>query len=541
MMNAFLDASQHPHHLASLGIKLSPGGDPNGVLNPSGDSSGGETASNSPGSVGTAMVQPLQPSPGEAPAHHPHLHPHYPPHPQSYPHHPHHPGTHAAMSAAHLGHHMPPPLHGGYSAARDYLMRREHEFNAAANPTTPESSGLGLFVHHHETATGPSIQQFTHHPSQHYPGHYPQDGRLGGPGATTHHHQYLPAPHLSVHHHQQQHHHHHPAMNHHPTIAGHPHGAFFRYMKTGSAGSASGVSGTPGIGHRQKMSCLWVEQESIPGLGKRLCGKLFDNLHDIVTHLTVEHVGGPEFTTHACFWQGCTRKGRAFKAKYKLVNHIRVHTGEKPFPCPYTGCGKVFARSENLKIHKRTHTGEKPFKCETPGCDRRFANSSDRKKHSHVHTSDKPYNCRVNGCDKSYTHPSSLRKHMKVHGMAMSDGGKLSGGYDSEGEESSSSGGSLSVTGHTDSPQPSQPVTSSTSTTPLSNGPASNGSNPNNNNNSSNNSNLQHHHLSDWYVCQPTAAMAPQHSPLSHHTAPPPGHHIGHHFSTLMHHQATAY
>merc|ERR1719483_1525463 len=162
---------------------------------------------------------------------------------------------------------------------------------------------------------------------------------------------------------------------------------------------------------KQEMTCEWIDQET-----KKMCNKVFGSLHEIVTHLTVEHVGGPEMANHTCFWENCPREGRPFKAKYKLVNHVRVHTGEKPFPCPFPGCGKIFARSENLKIHKRIHTGEKPFECESEGCDRRFANSSDRKKHMHVHTTDKPYTCRVRGCDKTYTHPSSLRKHLKIHG-----------------------------------------------------------------------------------------------------------------------------
>ena len=121
-------------------------------------------------------------------------------------------------------------------------------------------------------------------------------------------------------------------------------GAFFRYMRH------------PTGGLKQEVTCMWIEPDQ--PLPKKPCNKVFGSMHEIVTHITVEHVGGPEIANHSCWWQDCPRDNRPFKAKYKLVNHIRVHTGEKPFPCPFPGCGKVFARSENLKIHKRTHTGK---------------------------------------------------------------------------------------------------------------------------------------------------------------------------------------
>ena len=102
---------------------------------------------------------------------------------------------------------------------------------------------------------------------------------------------------------------------------------------------------------------MHVNEQMDAGSTERECGRRFTSVMELVAHLTVDHVGGAEQTDHSCYWRGCERINKPFKAKYKLVNHVRVHTGEKPFPCPYPGCGKVFARSENLKIHKRIHTG----------------------------------------------------------------------------------------------------------------------------------------------------------------------------------------
>ncbi|KAI9530099.1 Zinc finger protein ZIC 5 [Dissostichus eleginoides] len=300
--------------------------------------------------------------------------------------------------------------HSGYSSSRDFILRRE--LSASAMHALGDQHSSASSPHHHGMFISPTgayghaesgaHSLFTGLHDQGSPGahhHHALNGqmRLGIPGDI-----YGRPEHFG---HRPDHYgpsslHSYNSMNLNVNIASAPHGAagaFLRYMRQPI---------------KQELICKWIDQEQSQ---KKPCSKTYSTMHELVNHVTVEHVGGPEQSSHVCFWEECPREGKAFKAKYKLINHIRVHTGEKPFPCPFPGCGKVFARSENLKIHKRTHTGEKPFKCEFEGCDRKFANSSDRKKHSHVHTSDKPYYCKVRGCDKSYTHPSSLRKHMKVH------------------------------------------------------------------------------------------------------------------------------
>ncbi|XP_030063572.1 zinc finger protein GLIS1 isoform X2 [Microcaecilia unicolor] len=153
-----------------------------------------------------------------------------------------------------------------------------------------------------------------------------------------------------------------------------------------------------------KQVCRWID-----------CNALYDQQDELVRHIEKTHIDQRKGEDFTCFWSGCVRRYKPFNARYKLLIHMRVHSGEKPNKCMFEGCNKAFSRLENLKIHLRSHTGEKPYLCQHPGCQKAFSNSSDRAKHQRTHLDTKPYACQIPGCCKRYTDPSSLRKHVKAH------------------------------------------------------------------------------------------------------------------------------
>uniref|UniRef100_A0A3Q0QY34 C2H2-type domain-containing protein n=1 Tax=Amphilophus citrinellus TaxID=61819 RepID=A0A3Q0QY34_AMPCI len=137
-----------------------------------------------------------------------------------------------------------------------------------------------------------------------------------------------------------------------------------------------------------------------------ICNYIFTKKTVLTWHLKT-HESKPQesksnFDCHIC--------GKHIPCQSNLQNHMRVHTGERPYSCHY--CGKCFKLKGHMTEHIRTHTGEKPFSCHI--CGKSFNRGSTLRKHVLAkHKEERPYKC--GDCDELFTERLLMKSDNYTH------------------------------------------------------------------------------------------------------------------------------
>nr|XP_019958280.1 PREDICTED: zinc finger protein 131 isoform X2 [Paralichthys olivaceus] len=153
------------------------------------------------------------------------------------------------------------------------------------------------------------------------------------------------------------------------------------------------------------------------------CGRPYSREGALRQHISTFHFDAEELSrnqkpqkkVHVCEY--CKKHFDHFG---HFKEHLRKHTGEKPYECP--DCHERFARNSTLKCHMAACQNgagakkgrKKLYECQV--CSSVFNSWDQFKDHLVSHTGDKPNHCTM--CDMWFTHPKELKAHLKdVHSI----------------------------------------------------------------------------------------------------------------------------